>query len=44
MKQVVEVGSGVTIYIPSFIQTGSGLQKLIGEGGIHRHTEKMKLV
>jgi hypothetical protein len=32
MKYSVEVGSGVMIYeyIPSFIKTGSGIQKLIG--------------
>jgi hypothetical protein len=28
--------SGAVIYIPSFIKTGSDVQKLIG--GIHRHT------
>jgi hypothetical protein len=31
MKYAVEVGSGAMIYIPSFINTGSGIQKLIGE-------------
>jgi hypothetical protein len=35
-NKVVEVGSGAVIYLPSFIKTGSGVQKLIG--GIHRHT------
>jgi hypothetical protein len=25
------MGSGTTIYIPSFIKTGSGIQKVIGE-------------
>jgi hypothetical protein len=33
----VEMGSGATIQIPSFIKTGSGIQKLIGEG--HTQTE-----
>jgi hypothetical protein len=33
MKYAVEMGSGATIYIPSFIKTGSGIQKL--NGGIH---------
>jgi hypothetical protein len=37
MKYAVEMGSGVMIYIPSFIKTGSGIQKLIRR--IHRHTE-----
>jgi hypothetical protein len=35
MKYAVEMGSGVMIYIPSFITTGSGIQKLLG-GRIHR--------
>jgi hypothetical protein len=30
------MGSGAVIYVPSFINIGSGVQKLIG--GIHRHT------
>jgi hypothetical protein len=29
MKYAVEMGSGTMIYIPSFIRTGSGIQKLI---------------
>jgi hypothetical protein len=37
MKYAVEMGSGARIYIPSFIKTGSGTQKLIA--GIHRHTD-----
>jgi hypothetical protein len=31
MKFTVEMGSGVTVYIPRFIKFGSGIQKLIGE-------------
>jgi hypothetical protein len=30
------MGSDAMIYIPGFIKTGSGIQKLIGGGGIHR--------
>jgi hypothetical protein len=30
MKYAVEMGSGAMIYIPSFIQIGSPIQKLIG--------------
>jgi hypothetical protein len=30
MKYAVGMGSGVMIYIPSFIKIGSGIQKLIG--------------
>jgi hypothetical protein len=36
MKYAVEMGSSAMIYTPSFIKTGSGIQKLIG--GIHRYT------
>jgi hypothetical protein len=38
MKYAVEMGSGAAIYIPSFIKIGSGTQKLMGGGEIHRHT------
>jgi hypothetical protein len=31
MKYSVEMGSGATIYIPSFIKTVSDIQKLIGD-------------
>jgi hypothetical protein len=36
MTYTVEMGSVAMIYIPSFIQIGSGIQKLVGD--IHRHT------
>jgi hypothetical protein len=39
MKYAVEMGSGVMIYTPSFINIGSGIQKVIR--GIHRHTDSM---
>jgi hypothetical protein len=39
MKCAAEMGSGVMIYIPSFINIGSGIQKL--NGGVHRHTHSM---
>jgi hypothetical protein len=39
MKHASEMGPGAKIYIPSFIKTGSGIQKLMR--GIHRHTESM---
>jgi hypothetical protein len=32
MKYTVEMGSGANIYIPSFINIGSGIQKLIRRG------------
>jgi hypothetical protein len=40
MKYAVEMGSGVIIYILSFIKIDSGIQKLMGGGG-NRHTESM---
>jgi hypothetical protein len=39
MKYAAEMGSGAMIYVPSFMKSGSGNQKLIGAGeGIHRLT------
>jgi hypothetical protein len=34
------MGSSAVIYVPDFIKIGSGVQKLMGEGGrkIHRQT------
>jgi hypothetical protein len=37
MKYAFEMGSGAMIYIPYFIKTGSGIQKLIE--GTHRHSD-----
>jgi hypothetical protein len=39
MKYAVEMGSDAMIYIPSFINICSGIQKLIGNGRIHTHTD-----
>jgi hypothetical protein len=39
MQYAVERGSVAMTYIPNFIKTGSGIQKLMW--GIHRHTESM---
>jgi hypothetical protein len=33
MNYALEMGSGIIIYIPSFIKIGSAIQKLIGGGG-----------
>jgi hypothetical protein len=41
MKYAAEMGSDVTIYIPSFMKTGSDIRKLVG--GIHRHTDRMEI-
>jgi high-affinity Fe2+/Pb2+ permease len=41
MKYIVEMGSGVMIYIPSFMKIGSSIQKLMEEGVIHKHTDSM---
>jgi hypothetical protein len=39
MKYAVDMGSGVMIYIPSFIKTGSGIHTLIGG----RHSDIMEI-
>jgi hypothetical protein len=39
MKYGIEIGSGAMIDMPSFIKTGSAVQKFIGE--IHRYTDSM---
>jgi hypothetical protein len=38
MNYGVEMDSGAMIYIPDFIKTGSGIQKLLGEY-TYRHTD-----
>jgi hypothetical protein len=43
MKYAVEVGSGVTVYIPSFIKIGSALQKLIGRTQ-RQHGDRISLL
>jgi hypothetical protein len=40
MKYAVEMGSGAMIYIPGFIKTGSGIQKLMG-GYTYRQADSM---
>jgi hypothetical protein len=44
MTYAVEIGPGAMIYIPSFIKIGSGIQRLLGGGGIRRHTEHGDLI
>jgi hypothetical protein len=39
MKYAVEMGSGAMIYIPSFIEIGSAIQKLMGGGGTQTPTD-----
>jgi hypothetical protein len=41
MKYAVELGSGAMIFIPSFMKTCSGIQKVIG--GTHRHIDRMEI-
>jgi hypothetical protein len=41
MKYATVMGSGAMIYIPSFINIGSDIKKLIG--GLHRHTDNMEI-
>jgi hypothetical protein len=40
MKYAVEMGSGAMMYIPSFINIGSRIQKLMGVGGF---TDSMEI-
>jgi hypothetical protein len=43
MKYTVEMGSVAMIYIPSFINIGSGIQKIMGE--IHRkHADLISII
>jgi hypothetical protein len=35
MKYAIEMGSGVMIHMPSFIQIGSGIQTLMGATQTH---------
>jgi hypothetical protein len=37
MKYAFEMGSGAMIYIPSFIQIGSEIQKLMDRGHAQTH-------
>jgi hypothetical protein len=44
MKYGVEMGSGAMVYIPSFINIGLGIEKLMG-GRIHRqHGDRISLL
>jgi hypothetical protein len=38
MKYAADMGSGAMVYMPSFMKTGSGIQKLIE--GIYRQTHR----
>jgi hypothetical protein len=40
MTYIIEIGSGVMLYIPDFIEIVSGIQTML-RGGIHRPTESM---
>jgi hypothetical protein len=44
MNNAAEIGSGAMIYITSFIKFRSGIQKLMGGGGIHRHRQHGDLI
>jgi hypothetical protein len=43
MKYALEMGSGATIYIPSFIKIGSGIRKSM-EGTHRQHGERINLL
>jgi hypothetical protein len=40
MTYAVAMGSGVLISVPSYINIGSGIQKLMGGGGIYIQTAR----
>jgi hypothetical protein len=40
MKYAVEMGTDAMIYIPIFIKIGSGIQKFMGGGWIHRQNRQ----
>jgi hypothetical protein len=42
MKYTIEMGSGAMRHVQSFINTSSGLQNLIGEGG-QRRTDTVEI-
>jgi hypothetical protein len=39
VKYDIEMGSDAMVHVPSFIKIGSGIQKLLGGGGIHVQTQ-----
>jgi hypothetical protein len=41
MKYAFEMDSGATIYIPSFIKIGPGIQRLMG-GNTYRHRQRQE--
>jgi hypothetical protein len=44
-NKAVEMGSGVVIYVPSFINIGSGVQKLVvGDTQTHTHRQQRDLI
>jgi hypothetical protein len=43
MKYDIEMGSGAMVYIPSFIKTGSGTEKLVA-GAHRRHGDRIRLL
>jgi hypothetical protein len=45
IKYAVEMGSGAVMYIPSFINIGSTIQKLMGDTQTHRqHGDHIRLL
>jgi hypothetical protein len=44
MKYAIEVGSGAMIFIPSFIKTGSAIEKLTGGNTDPQHGDCMSLL
>jgi hypothetical protein len=43
-KYAIELGSGVMTYIPSFVKTGSAIQKLKGGDTQRQHGDRISLL
>jgi hypothetical protein len=43
MKYAVEMGSGIMIYIPSFIKIGSAVEKLMRDGWHQTYTDSTEI-
>jgi hypothetical protein len=44
MKYAVEMGTGAMIYIPSFMNTGPDIQKLLREIRTHTHRQQGDII
>jgi hypothetical protein len=44
MKNAVQMGSGIMMYVPNFIEIRSGIQKLLGGIHIQAHRQQSDLI